>query len=207
MQNSINRKSVVAGEVERIEDMIIEIRRHIHRFPELSHNEHGTAAYIARILEKEGIVVQKGIAKTGLLVELGSSTSSRKIAFRCDLDALPLAEETGAPYSSENAGVMHACGHDAHTAIVTGTLLVLNKMKSQLKGNIKFIFQPAEEALSGGAELVVKEGVVDDVEAVFGIHVDPSLKMGTFGIKDDAMMASVDFFDIEVKGSGGHGAR
>lgn len=207
MQNSINRKSVVAGEVERIEDLIIEIRRHIHRFPELSHNEHGTAAYIARILEKEGIVVQKGIAKTGLLVELGSSTSSRKIAFRCDLDALPLAEETGAPYSSENAGVMHACGHDAHTAIVTGTLLVLNKMKSQLKGNIKFIFQPAEEALSGGAELVVKEGVVDDVEAVFGIHVDPSLKMGTFGIKDDAMMASVDFFDIEVKGSGGHGAR
>lgn len=203
----MKRKSAVSVELRKIHDQIIDIRRHIHQFPELSHQEHGTSDFIAGILEKKGILVQKNIAKTGLLVELGNSSAGKKIAFRCDLDALPITEETGTHYASQCAGVMHACGHDVHTAIVTGTLLLLNNLKDELKGNIKFIFQPAEEALSGGAELVVSEGILDDVDAVFGIHVDPDLMMGKFGVKNDAMMASVDFVDVEIKGPGGHGAR
>lgn len=198
---------VVSETLSKILDRIIDIRRHLHAFPELSHEEYATSEYITGILEQEGLVVKKGIAKTGLLVEIGPPSANRKIAFRCDLDALPVHEETGADYASKKPGIMHACGHDVHTAIVTGTLLVLNKMADRLNGRIKFIFQPAEEALSGGAELVVQEGIVDDVEAVFGIHADPSLKSGTFGLKDDAMMASVDFFDVSIKGKGGHGAR
>ena len=203
----MNRKSAVSSILDDLKDAIIEIRRHLHRFPELSHDENQTSAYIAGLLEREGIAVTKGIAKTGLLAEIGSRSSKRKIALRCDLDALPVTEETGVSYQSCNNGIMHACGHDVHTAIVTGTLLLLNKMKDQLNGNVKFIFQPAEEALSGGAELVVQEGIVDDVEAIFGVHVDPSLQFGMFGLKNDAMMASVDFFDIIIKGEGGHGAK
>ena len=203
----MDRKSAILAELNTLRERVIEIRRHLHCFPELSHQENRTSAYIAGILEKDGIAVTRGIAKTGLIAELGNPAFGKTIAFRCDLDALPVLEETGAAYASRHPGVMHACGHDAHTAIVAGTVLLLHKFQDDLKGRVKFIFQPAEEALSGGAELVVQEGVLDDVEAIFGIHVDPGIACGKFGLKDDAMMASVDFFDITVKGKGGHGAR
>lgn len=201
----MNRKTAISEELKNLRDRIINIRRHLHQFPELSHQENRTSSYIAEILEKEGVAVTKGVAETGLVAELGQP--GKTIAFRCDLDALPITEETGAAYASKHPGIMHACGHDVHTAIVAGTVLLLNKLKGELKGRIKFIFQPAEEALSGGAELVVREGVLDDVESIFGIHVDPGIPCGKFGLKDEAMMASVDFFDIVVKGQGGHGAR
>lgn len=201
----MNRKTAISEELKNLSDRVINIRRHLHQFPELSQQENRTSSYIAEILEKEGVAVTKGIAGTGLVAALGQS--GKTIAFRCDLDALPITEETGAAYASQCPGIMHACGHDVHTAIVAGTVLLLNKLKGELKGRIKFIFQPAEEALSGGAELVVREGVLDDVESIFGIHVDPGIPYGKFGLKDEAMMASVDFFDIVVKGQGGHGAR
>ncbi len=203
----MNLKNAVQEELKHIADRIIAVRRHIHKQPELSHEEIRTASYVAGLLENEGIRVTRGVAGTGLTAEIGDTSYGRKVAFRCDLDALPVTEDTGCEYASVHPGIMHACGHDAHTAVVVGTALLLNKLKTELKGCVKLIFQPAEEALSGGAELVVKEGVVDDVEAAFGIHVDPGLAAGKFGLKNDAMMASVDFFDVEIKGTGGHGAR
>jgi amidohydrolase len=193
--------------VDKYRDQCIQIRRHIHAHPELSHNEYQTSEFVAKILEESGVTVTRGIAKTGLLAVIGSPNAKRKIAFRCDLDALLVHEATGAPFASTREGTMHACGHDVHTAIVAATALVLNQLQDAINGQIKFIFQPAEEALYGGAELVVQEGLLDDVEAVLGIHVDPSLPVGKFGLKDGAMMASVDFFDITIRGQGGHGAR
>ncbi len=200
-------KTEIRSLIKKYHDQCLSVRRHIHAHPELSHNELQTAEFVAHILEEAGITVTRGIAKTGLLAVIGNPASKRKIVFRCDLDALQVTEETGAPYASKNPGIMHACGHDVHTAIVTATALVLNELKDKINGQVKFIFQPAEEALSGGAELVVQEGVVDDVEAAFGIHVDPSVPVGRFGLKDGAMMASVDFLDVTIVGKGGHGAR
>jgi amidohydrolase len=200
-------KSEIHSFVKNYHDQFIRIRRHIHTHPELSHHEFQTSQFIAQVLQEAGIPVTRGVAKTGLLATLGSDGAKRKIAFRCDLDALQVAEETGLAYASQYAGIMHACGHDVHTTIVAGTALVLNHLKEKINGQIKFIFQPAEEALYGGAELVVEEGILNDVEAAFGIHVDPSLPVGKFGLKDGVMMASIDFFDVTIHGKGGHGAR
>lgn len=200
-------KTTIREQLERYGPELIGLRRHLHENPELSHDETQTAAHVTRVLEKAEMTVRQGIAKTGLLVEIGNGSSKKTIGIRCDMDALPIREETGQSYASRKAGVMHACGHDVHTAIVTGTALVLNRLKDQISGRIKFIFQPAEEALEGGADLVVKEGVVDDVQALFGIHVDPSIPYGKFGLKNGAMMASVDFIDLTIRGQGGHGAR
>ncbi len=191
--------------VQTIEGEIIALRRQIHGHPELSHNENETASCVASRLEKEGYKITRGVAKTGFIAQIGES--GKALAIRCDMDALPITEETGAAYESQNVGVMHACGHDAHTAIVTGVAIVLKNLSSRLNGRVKFIFQPAEEAHFGGADLVVKEGWINDVSAMVGLHVDPTIEAGKFGVKNGAMMASVDFFDITIFGKGGHGAR
>ncbi|MBX7150872.1 amidohydrolase [bacterium] len=192
--------------VKKRQDEWIALRRHLHSFPELSHKEFKTSQYVAEFLQREGIAVQAGAAVTGLVTQ-NKGRVNRTIGLRCDLDALQITEETGSPFASRHPGVMHACGHDVHTSVVAGTNVILHALRDNLPGNVKCIYQPAEEADRGGAEMVIREGFIDDVEAMFGIHVDPSLPVGKFGVRAGAMMASIDFFEITVRGPGGHGAR
>lgn len=188
-----------------IEDKLINIRRHIHRTPELSWMEYRTSDFILSELKNSGINARK-IAKTGVVGLISSENSKRCLAFRSDLDALPLTEKTKKDYASQNPGVMHACGHDANATIVLGASLLLSKEK-KLGGAIKFIFQPAEEA-SGGAAKLIEEGVLKnpEVDAIVGVHVHPEYDVGTIALKYGDIMASVDKFTVEVVGTGGHTA-
>lgn len=195
--------------VEASFDEIVEIRRHIHKNPELSFNEHKTSAYIKSILIGWGISFIEDIADTGIVVLLeGNNPSSRILALRADFDALPITEENEIDYCSVNKGVMHACGHDAHTASLLGVVKILNHLKQEWEGSVKFIFQPAEEMLPGGAQQMIKEGVLESpkVEKMFGQHVFPDLEIGKVGFRPGKYMASTDELHICVKGIGGHAA-
>ncbi len=188
---------------------VIEIRRHLHKHPELSFEEYKTSKYIASILDKWGIKYQKGIVKTGIVgIIEGKNPTSKVIALRADIDALPITEKTGLAFESINEGVMHACGHDVHSASLLGTLYILNKTKEEWEGSIKFIFQPGEEQLPGGAKLMIEEGVLEkpEVKQIYGQHVYPELEVGKVGFKRGTYMASADEIHFTVKGKGGHGA-
>lgn len=188
---------------------ILEIRRHIHQYPELSFQEHKTSKYIKSILEEWEIPYKDNIAKTGIVVLLeGRNPSSKINALRADFDALPIKEENEVAYCSVNQGVMHACGHDAHTASMLGSLKILNNLKSQWEGSIKFVFQPAEEQLPGGAQQMIKEGVLENpkVEKMIGQHVFPEMEVGKVGFRSGKYMASADEIFISVNGKGGHAA-
>jgi amidohydrolase len=190
-------------------DEIVEIRRYIHKNPELSFNEHKTSAYIKSILTGWGISFTEDIADTGIVVLLeGNNPSSKTIALRADFDALPIVEENEVDYCSIYNGVMHACGHDAHTACLLGAINILNTLKTEWEGSIKFIFQPAEEMLPGGAQQMIKEGVLENpkVERMLGQHVFPDLEMGKVGFRSGKYMASTDELHITIKGKGGHAA-
>jgi len=190
-------------------DEIVEIRRYIHKNPELSFNEHKTSAYIKSILTGWGISFTEDIADTGIVVLLeGNNPSSKTIALRADFDALPIVEENEVNYCSIYNGVMHACGHDAHTACLLGAINILNTLKTEWEGSIKFIFQPAEEMLPGGAQQMIKEGVLENpkVERMLGQHVFPDLEMGKVGFRSGKYMASTDELHITIKGKGGHAA-
>lgn len=185
------------------------IRRHIHRHPELSFKEEGTASYIAQQLGQIGLPYRKGIAGNGLLAILDTGKPGRCIALRADMDALPITENTGLDYASENPGVMHACGHDMHTASLLGTAMVLTELKEELPGGkVYFIFQPAEEKLPGGAKLMLEEGLFgqDKPDAVIAQHVAPEIEAGSLGFRQGMYMASSDEIYLTVKGIGGHGA-
>ncbi len=188
------------------ENEILDLRRSLHAEPELSHAEFHTSARIRDFLSRYDVPVHEQVAGTGLLAELGT-TAGKAFALRGDLDALQVTEETSLPFASRVPGVMHACGHDVHATIIAATNAVLSAFRSDLRGRVKFIYQPAEEADEGGAERIVREGHLDDVAAIIGIHVDPALEVGRIGLKDGAMMASIDFFAVTIKGPGGHGAR
>lgn len=192
--------------IRQHEGDILELRRSLHAEPELSHFEFRTAGRIRDFLNRYGIQVREKVAGSGLVAELGASKENA-LALRGDLDALRIQEETGLPFASRISGLMHACGHDVHATIIAGTNAVLSAFQSDFHGRVKFIYQPAEEADEGGAERVVQEGHLDDVAAIVGIHVDPALEVGRIGLKNGAMMASIDFFTVTVKGPGGHGAR
>lgn len=188
---------------------IVDIRRHLHQYPELSFNEFETAKYIASLLKKWGVEYTSGIAKTGIVCLIkGKNPQKKTIALRADIDALPIEEKNNVSYKSKNKGVMHACGHDAHTASLLGTILILNDLKTEFEGTAKFIFQPAEEKLPGGAKLMIDEGVLKnpEPEIVIGQHVYPELPAGKIGFKSGAYMASSDEIYITIKGKGGHGA-
>jgi len=190
-------------------DEIVEIRRYIHKNPELSFNEHKTSAYIKSILTGWGISFTEDIADTGIVVLLeGSNPSSKTLALRADFDALPITEENEIDYCSVNKGVMHACGHDVHTASLLGVLKILNSLKQEWEGSVKFIFQPAEEMLPGGAQKMIKEGVLENpkVEKMIGQHVFPDLEVGKVGFRPGKYMASTDELHITIKGKGGHAA-
>lgn len=184
-------------------------RHHLHRNPELSNRETGTAAYIAERLEEAGIEAQKGVGGTGVvgLIE-ATDPDGKVIALRADMDALPIREENDIPYKSENEGVMHACGHDVHMAVLLGAARIINDMKDRLKGRVKLIFQPSEETYPGGAQAMIKDGVLENPvpDIIIGEHVYPELDAGKIGLRAGKYMASTDEIFITVNGRGGHGA-
>lgn len=190
-------------------DELVELRRSLHRIPEVGFKEYNTSKFIQRYLKDElNIPFKAGLAGgTGIVAMIEGGQPGPTIAVRTDMDGLPIGEQTDLPYSSINPGYMHACGHDGHMAIVLGTAKLLNRYKSQLKGNVKFIFQPAEE-LSLGAKKMIDDGVLEDptVDAIFGFHIWPEFEKNKIGIKDGVIMSSGDKFDIEVVGKGSHGA-
>jgi amidohydrolase len=200
---------------------VIEWRRHIHQNPELGNRETKTMEYIAAHCKKLGLEVQTGIAKTGVVALLKGGKPGPVLAFRADMDALPVTERANIPFASkikseyngQEVGVMHACGHDSHVAILMGTAEVLAEMKKDISGTVKFIFQPAEEGPpageEGGAWLMVKEGVMEKpkVDAIFGLHISSLNEIGTIKYKAGPMMASSDWFTIKVIGKQAHGSQ
>ncbi|HEY0055343.1 MAG TPA: amidohydrolase [Pedobacter sp.] len=188
---------------------IVEVRRHLHAHPELSFSEYETSAYVKKQLDLLGIQWWP-LADTGIVALLtGDKPSESVIALRADMDALPITEANDVPYKSQNIGVMHACGHDVHTSSLLGVAKVLSQLKSEFGGTVKFIFQPAEEKLPGGASLMIKEGVLENPkpQAVIGQHVMPLIETGKIGIRSGKYMASTDELYVIVKGKGGHGAQ
>ncbi|MEM9926242.1 MAG: M20 family metallopeptidase [Cyanobacteria bacterium P01_D01_bin.50] len=186
---------------------LIEIRRHIHSHPELSGEEYQTAAFVAGVLSSNGIHVEENVGKTGVIGELqGNGSDKRILAIRTDMDALPIQESTSLDFASRNQGIMHACGHDIHTTVGLGTAMILSKLSQELPGNIRFIFQPAEE-IAQGASWMVADGAMDNVSDILGVHVFPSIAAGCIGVRYGALTASADDLEIIITGESGHGAR
>jgi len=188
---------------------VVANRRHLHSHPELSFHETETSAFIAGKLDQLGLTYQR-MADNGLVALIkGDKPSDKIVALRADMDALPITEANDVSYKSQNTGVMHACGHDAHTSSLLGTAKILTDLKSQFGGTIKLIFQPAEEKLPGGASLMIKEGVLENPkpQAVLGQHVMPLIDAGKVGFRAGKYMASTDEIYVTVRGKGGHGAQ
>ena len=192
-------------EILLIKNKIINTRRDFHKYPELAFQEKRTSKIVAKHLKDHGIKVKTKIGKTGVVGILKGNKPGPVIALRADMDALPIQETSNLSYKSVNKGIMHACGHDAHTAILLGTAEVLSKMKNQIKGEVRFIFQPAEEGY-GGARYMIKDGALDDVDEIYGLHVWNYQKSGTIGLQSGPVMAAADKFTIIIEGIGGHGA-
>jgi amidohydrolase len=188
-------------------DLIIQLRRDLHRIPETAYTEKKTSAYIANYLNNLKLEVKTGIARYGVVGLMKTGRPGPTLMIRADMDALPLKENTGLAFASEHEGAMHACGHDAHMAMVLGAATVFNTLKDEISGNIKFLFQPAEEG-PGGAEPMIKAGVMESpkVDYSIGCHVWPDIPEGTIGVRPGPFMAAMDRFDIKIKGKGGHGA-
>jgi amidohydrolase len=182
-------------------------RRHLHQYPELSDQEFETTAFLKKELKRLGLKIRPLRMPTGVVAELKGSRSGPTIAVRADIDALPVTERTGLPFASKIAGRMHACGHDLHMAIVLGTAAMLTQLREEHRGTVRFLFQPAEETPPGGAIQMIKLGALQRVDTIFGLHVDPQFPVGTVGLCEGPMMASVCDFDITVCGRGGHAAR
>ncbi len=190
-----------------MKDWLVEIRRTIHMHPELGFEEVETSKLISEWLERFGFQVKKGIAKTGVVGLLQGSKTGKTVAIRADMDALPLNEVNPVPYASKIKGKMHACGHDAHVTILLGVAKFFSSMKDQVRGNIMWIFQPAEEG-GGGGRMMVEEGVLENpkVDAIFGAHVFPQLPIGKVGVCEGEALAAADRFIIKVIGKSGHAA-
>ncbi|MBQ3554508.1 MAG: amidohydrolase [Clostridia bacterium] len=198
---------MLAAKVEEIAEHVIHMRRALHRIPELAFCEEKTAAYIAEQLDKIGIPYQKGVAKTGVVALIEAKNAEKTLLIRADMDALPMDEKKDCEFSSIHAGRMHACGHDAHTAVLLGAAEILWQLKEHLSCNVKLLFQPAEEGV-GGALPMIEEGVMENptVTAALALHVMNDAKVGTVALKPDGIMACPDEFDLKVIGKGGHAA-
>ena len=218
--SAIDNSSEIDAVTTRLMPKIIEWRRHLHQYPELGNREVKTAKFVEGHLRKLGLEVRTGIAKTGVVGILKGSQPGPVIGLRADMDGLPVTERNSLPYASketaeyngQKVGVMHACGHDTHVAMLMGAAEVLAGMKDRIKGTVVFIFQPAEEGPpageEGGAPLMVKEGVMDNpkIDAIFGIHINSQTPVGTIKYKSGATMAASDWFSIKIKGKQTHGA-
>lgn len=190
-----------------LEPQIVAWRRHFHQYPELSFHEEKTPTMIVNILQElEMDEIRTGVGGRGVVATLRGGLPGRTVAIRADFDALPIQDQKDVPYKSTVPGVMHACGHDAHTAELLGLATILAKHREQIPGTIRFIFQHAEEELPGGAVAMVADGAVDGVDAIFGVHLWSMIPVGRAGIAAGPIMANADDFTIEVKGKGGHGA-
>jgi len=188
---------------------VIALRRHLHANPELSYKEFKTAKFVAEQLRAFGLAPTEGVAETGVVVLVeGKNPSKKTIALRADMDALPIEEANQVSYKSKNSGVMHACGHDVHTSSLLGTARILNELKTQFEGTVKFIFQPGEEKNPGGASIMIREGVLENPKpaSIIGQHVMPLIPVGKIGFREGMYMASADEIYLKVIGKGGHGA-
>jgi amidohydrolase len=192
-------------EVEELTGQLVTWRRDFHRHPETAFEEHWTSSVLRKFLEDHGIPVQV-MAKTGLRGVLNGRPGGKTIALRADIDALPLKEEGDREYISENPGAAHACGHDGHMAILMGVVELLCRKKEIFQGDVVFLFQPSEERIPGGAKLMIEEGALEGVDAIFGLHLWQLLSTGTVGLVKGAMMAQPDKFTIHIRGKGGHGS-
>jgi amidohydrolase len=188
---------------------VVANRRYLHTNPELSFQEYNTAQFVANQLKDMGLQPQEGVANTGVvcLIE-GRNPSSKVVGLRADMDALPIVEANDVPYKSQTLGVMHACGHDAHTASLLGTARILHQLRDEFEGTVKLVFQPGEEKIPGGASLMIKEGVLQNpnLQSMLGQHVAPNIPVGKIGFREGMYMASTDELYLTVVGKGGHGA-
>lgn len=207
--------SRIRSDIQALQPQLVAWRRKLHQRPELGFQEHLTAEFVAEKLQEWGIEYQTGIAKTGIVATIRGQKSEVRdqkeketvLAIRADMDALPIQEENDVPYRSQHDGVMHACGHDGHTAIALGTAYYLSQHRDTFSGTVKIIFQPAEEG-PGGAKPMIEAGVLKnpDVDAIIGLHLWNNLPLGTVGVRSGALMAAVETFHCTILGKGGHGA-
>ncbi|PGM55501.1 M20 family metallopeptidase [Bacillus sp. AFS053548] len=192
--------------VAQTKEEVIKWRRHFHQYPELSFHEEKTAQYVYDTLQTFGNLEISRPTKTSVMARLIGSQPGKVLAIRADMDALPIEEENTFEFASTNPGVMHACGHDGHTAMLLGTAKILTSLKDKIKGEVRFLFQHAEELYPGGAEEMVQAGVMDGVDMVIGAHLWAPMKLGTVGVAYGPMMAAPDTFYVTVEGKGGHAA-
>ncbi len=198
----------IKEEVLSLKDELVSLRRDFHKHPELGFNEKRTAGIVENYLKDCGLEVKSGVAKTGVVGLLKGKEGGQTVLLRADMDALPIEELNNVPYKSVNKGIMHACGHDGHTAMLLVAAKVLSRHRDEIKGNVKFVFQPSEEKDPGGAIKMIEEGVMENphVDKAFGLHLGNMIPAGIIGIKEGVMTAEADRFKIEIKGKGGHGA-
>lgn len=201
----------IAEEVQSItaslRDEIVDIRRHLHQFPELSWKEVETTKFLAKILMEEALDVKTEICRTGLMADIEGGERGKTIAFRADMDALPMNDVKDTPYASRIPGVMHSCGHDCHMAIAVGVAKVLKRLNLKIPGNVRLIFQPCEEGSPSGARELVKAGVMDKVDGILAFHVDPEIPVGKIGLREGILTAYCSEFRLSVFGRSGHAAR
>lgn len=199
--------SQIRSEIRALNPQLVKWRRHLHQYPELGFQEKLTSEFVAQKLQNWDIEHQTGIAQTGIVATIKSSYPGPVLAIRADMDALPIQEENNILYRSRHNGVMHACGHDGHTAIALGTAYYLSNHRDSFRGTVKIIFQPAEEH-PGGAKPMIEAGVLKnpDVDAIVGLHLWNRLPIGTIGVRSGALMAAVECFRCDILGKGGHGA-
>lgn len=190
---------------ESFAERIVELRRDIHREPELGFGTEKTAQKVLAALGGLPLEIQTGVAENGIVATLKGGGDGPTVGLRADMDALPIHEETGLDFASGTDGKMHACGHDGHTSMLVGAAHALSGMRDRLNGTVKFIFQPAEEG-GGGGRVMVEEGVAGDIDSIFALHLWPGLPFGTAATKSGPIMAAADAFEMKVKGRGGHGA-
>jgi carboxypeptidase Ss1 len=194
-------------EIKQYENEIIRIRRQIHSNPELSYHEYETAKLVAQKLRSLGIEVKPNVGGTGVVGLLKGGEKGKTVGLRADMDALPILENVDLPFKSKNSGVMHACGHDTHVAMLLGAAMLLTKNKDELSGSVKFLFQPAEEQGGlGGALPMIRDGAMQGVNYVFGLHIGDDWPSGTFALRGGPLMAAPDSFKIRIIGRGGHGS-
>ncbi|MHC3993988.1 amidohydrolase [Thiomicrolovo sp. ZZH C-3] len=201
------RQATLFETIDAIEERIVTLRHELHAHPELSGAEEHTTLMIKAILEAEGLQVRSFKEHYGLIAEIVVDADAPFVALRADIDALPIQERTEAAYASQARGIMHACGHDAHTAVLLGAALALKRIEGRLRQNLRFIFQPAEEITDGGSSQMIAHGALENVKAIFGLHAYPYLHTGQIGYKYGVMLASADTFEIEIFGKSAHGAR
>ncbi|MCG3173856.1 MAG: N-acetyldiaminopimelate deacetylase [Myxococcota bacterium] len=186
---------------------LLEVRHHIHAHPELSWHEYETAAFLARHLKEAGLQPREGLAGPGFTAEVEGVVSGPAIGYRCDMDALPVMETSGNPWSSTRPGVMHACGHDLHSTVGLGMALIAARFRGHFPGSVRFLFQAAEEVVPSGADAMCKAGAVDGIEALWALHVDPRFKAGQVGLRYGVVTAAADLYRIRIIAQAGHSSR